>query len=157
MKLNIMCIAIGTISFVTVAMANAQAPAAPASGNWTKATPILRAAVECSKPAQPVIPQLEMLGIKPLAAGDVYQFPEPVTVFGTLKASSVQVFEGDPELGSSYTIRLPQMAIVDVAKAARLTKEKGEGGRYLRTVKGGGMIELTTNMSEVQLSCVRAE
>lgn len=97
-----------------------------------------------------------MLGIKPLAAGDVYQFPEPVTVFGTLKASSVQVFEGDPELGSSYTIRLPKMTLAEVAKAARLTKEKDKGGRYLRTVKGGGMIKLTTHM-DVQLSCIRAQ
>ena len=76
----------------------------------------MRAAVECSRPAQPVIPQLEMLGIKQLAAGDAYQFPEPLTVFGTLKASSVQVFEGDPELGSSYTVRLPKMTIADVPK-----------------------------------------
>ena len=89
MKINDMRVAMAAISLFAVAMANAQAPAASASGNWAKATPILRAAVECSKPAQPVIPQLEMLGIKPLAAADVYQFPEPVTVLGTLKASSV--------------------------------------------------------------------
>ena len=157
MEINNMRTAMAAISLFAVAMANAQAPAASASGNWAKATPILRAAVECSKPAQPVIPQLEMLGIKPLAAGDVYQFPEPVTVFGTLKASSVQVFEGDPEMGSSYTIRLPKMTLAEVAKAARLTKEKGNGGRYLRTVKGGGMIELSTNTDDVQLSCIREQ
>ena len=49
------------------------------------------------------------------------------------------------------------MTIADVAKAARLTKEKGNGGRYLRTVKGGGMIELKTNMDDVQPSCIRAQ
>lgn len=60
-------------------------------------------------------------------------------------------------MGSLYTVRLPKMPIADVAKAAFLTKEKGNGGRYLRTVKGGGMIKLTTNLDDVQLSCIRAQ
>ena len=52
--------------------------------------------------------------------GGDHQFPEALTVFGTLKVRAISVFNGTDDEGSSYTVQPVGAKLAEVAKAAGL-------------------------------------
>ena len=123
-----------------------------AIGDWSKAAPLLRAAIECREPL-PSIKSLQSVlrQTNGSLTGD-HVFPEPLTVFGTIKVKAVTIFQGTEDEGSSFTVKPDGLTVAEIAKAARLKKDSG---RYVRMVKGG-MIELNeTRPGEINLNCVR--
>lgn len=80
-----------------------------------------------------------------------HQFPETLTVFGKLKASSVSIYVGDEEEGGlSYAVYLKGVTFSEVIKAAKLQKD---GRRYIKE----GMIEAIQQSDSVQLACIRGD
>jgi hypothetical protein len=61
-----------------------------------------------------------------------HKLPEALTVFGSLKVSSISIFHGDEDEGSSYTVQPEGAKLADVAKAAGLKKD---GPRFVRKVR----------------------
>ena len=139
-------------------LASAQMPAAlrdanaPTSGEWAKAAPILRAAIECREPLPPVSSVLGTFGLTNRQLDGDHELPQSLTVFGTLKVSAISIFHGDEDEGSSYTVQPVGAKLSDVAKAAGLKKD---GPRFVRKVKGGLLEASAPQPGTVQLACIR--
>lgn len=125
---------------------------APAAGDWAKASTILRAAIECREPLPPVASVLGTFGLTNRQLDGDHKLPEVLTVFGSLKVSSISIFHGDEEEGSSYTVQPVGTKLAEVAKAAGLKKD---GPRYVRKVKGGIVEASEPQPGSVQLACIR--
>jgi hypothetical protein len=124
---------------------------AATSADWSKAAPILRNAIECRDPlfASPAV--LATFRLTNSSLDGDHSFPE-LTVFGTLKVTSVSVFQGTDADGSSYTVKPKGVTLAQVAKAADLKKS---GGRYVRKVRDGVIEASEPRAGEVQLACIR--
>ena len=139
-------------------LASAQMPAAlrdanaPAPGDWAKASTILRNAIECREPLYSAKPVLSVFGLTNDSLDGDHKFPEALTVFGALKVSSISVFNGTDDEGSSYTVQPVGAKLAEVAKAAGLKKD---GPRYVRKVKGGIVEASEPQPGTVQLACIR--
>ncbi len=81
-----------------------------------------------------------------------HKLPAPLVVFGMLKATSISIFQGTDEEGSSYTIKPESVTMAAVVKAADLKKD---GPRYIRKVKGGLLEASEPQPGVVQLACIR--
>ena len=130
---------IASALLLATSLASAQMPAAlrdanaPASGDWAKASAILRAAIECREPLPPVASVLGTFGLTNRQLDGDHKLPEALTVFGSLKVASISIFNGDEEEGISYTVQPVGAKMADVVKAASLKKD---GPRFIRRVKG---------------------
>ena len=126
---------------------------AQASADWQAAQPLLRNAIECRKPLQHTAAVRSVFHATSDSLNGDHTFPEPLMVFGTLKVSGMSIYEDED--GQGYTVRFPGMKLADVAKAAKLRKER-ESTRYIRIVKGGHLEANAMTMSGkyIQLSCV---
>lgn len=139
-------------------LASAQMPAAlrdanaPAAGDWAKASTILRNAIECREPLYSAKPVLSVFGLTNDSLDGDHKFPEALTVFGALKVSSISIFQGTEEEGSSYTVQPVGVKLAEVVKAASLKKD---GPRYVRKVKGGIVEASEPQPGTVQLACIR--
>lgn len=139
-------------------LASAQMPAAlrdaaaPAAGDWAKAAPILRNAIECHTPLHSAKPVLAVFGLTNGNLDGDHKLPEALIVFGTLKVSSISIFQGTEEEGSSYTVQPLGVKMAEVVKAAGLKKD---GPRYVRKVKGGLLEASEPQPGTVQLACIR--
>lgn len=124
---------------------------APAPADWAKAAPIIKAAIECRDPlfASPAV--LSTFRLTNASLDGDHAFPE-LTVFGSVKVSSVSVFQGTDADGSSYTVKPQGMTLTQVAKAADLKKS---GGRYVRKVRDGVIEASEPRAGQVQLACIR--
>jgi hypothetical protein len=79
-----------------------------------------------------------------------HKLPEALTVFGSLKVSSISIFHGDEDEGSSYTVQPVGAKLAEVAKAAGLKKD---GPRYAQGQ--GGIVEASEPQpGTVQLACI---
>lgn len=123
----------------------------PAPADWAKAAPILRNAIECRDPlfASPAV--LATFRLTNSSLDGDHAFPELI-VFGTIKVSSVSVFNGTDAEGSSYTVKPQGVTLAQVAKAADL---KRNGNRYVRKVRDGVIEASEPRAGQVQLACIR--
>ncbi|WP_298702095.1 hypothetical protein [uncultured Variovorax sp.] len=140
-------------------LANAQGmPPALMSANaashsdWAQAAPLLRAAIECiaNLPATPPV-RAVFRTTNDVLSGD-HALPAPLTVFGSLKVTSISVFAGDEGEGGSYTIKPEGATLAQAATAANL---KRAGQRYIRRVRGGIIEASEPHPGEVQIACIR--
>lgn len=149
---------IASALLLATSLASAQMPAAlrdaiaPASGDWAKASAILRAAIECREPLPPVASVLGTFGLTNRQLDGDHKLPEALTVFGSLKVASISIFNGDEEEGISYTVQPVGAKMADVVKAASLKKD---GPRFIRRVKGGLLEASEPQPGTVQLACIR--
>jgi hypothetical protein len=149
---------IATALLVATALTNAQMPAAlrdangPAAGDWAKAGPILRNAIECRTPLRPSGPVQAVFGLTNASPNGDHRLPDSLTVFGSLKVTAISIFQGSEDEGSSYTVQLVGMKLAEVAKAARL---KRDGARFVRVVKGGLIEASEPQPGIVKLSCIQ--
>jgi hypothetical protein len=133
--------------------------APPSPADWAKARPVLQAAIECRAPLKmtPAVkaslhPTGNDMGVA------IYDLGQPLTVFGRIKVGRISVIEADgsyAEPGSVMVYFDPNSNITasGLAKAARLPYDKA-GNRYVRQVKGGGLLEVSeARPGEVALSC----
>lgn len=149
---------IASALLLAASLASAQMPATlrdanvPASGDWAKASAILRAAIECREPLPPVASVLGTFGLTNRQLDGDHKLPEALTVFGSLKVASISIFNGDEEEGISYTVQPVGAKMADVVKAASLKKD---GPRFIRRVKGGLLEASEPQPGTVQLACIR--
>jgi len=149
---------IASALLLATSLASAQMPAAlrdanaPASGDWAKASAILRAAIECREPLPPVASVLGTFGLTNRQLDGDHKLPEALTVFGSLKVASISIFNGDEEEGISYTVQPVGAKMADVVKDASLKKD---GPRSFRRVKGGLLEASEPQPGTVQLACIR--
>ncbi len=124
---------------------------AATSADWSKAAPIIKAAIECRDPlfASPTV--LSTFRLTNSSLDGDHTFPE-LTVFGSLKVTAVSVFNGTDSEGSSYTVKPQGVTLAQVAKAANLQRN---GNRYVRKVKDGLIEASEPRAGQVQLACVR--
>lgn len=127
--------------------ANASTP-----DDWAKAAPIIRAAVECRDPLFSAKPVLAVFRLTNDSLDGDHTFSAPLTVFGSLKASGISIFQGTDEEGSSYTIKPAGVTLAQVVKAASLKKD---GPRYIRKVRDGIIEASEPRPGEVQIACIR--
>ena len=66
--------------------------------------------------------------------------------------SSISIFQGTEEEGSSYTVQPLGVKMAEVVKAAGLKKD---GPRFVRKVKGGLLEASEPQPGTVQLACIR--
>jgi len=159
-KKNLTHILLASVLLSLSALSGAQPMPVPVmeviNGNakaWKAAQPTLRDAIECRKPLKHTAEVRSVFRSTNNSLDGDHAFPEPLQVFGTLNVSSVAVFEGGEEEGNSYTVEFKGMKLADVAKAAKLRKER-QGSRYIREVKGGHLEADEINGKGVQLSCI---
>jgi hypothetical protein len=115
---------------------------------WQQAKPSVVAALECrSKLPHSDAVKAEFHLTNDSLDGITLTLPEPVTVFG-YKVIQFDVFESADE-GTSYTVTLPGVSLIDVARHAHLRKE---GERYVCVTKIGHL-EATVQSGGVVLSC----
>lgn len=149
---------IASSMLLAASLASAQMPAAqrdanaPAAGDWAKASAVLRAAIECREPLPPVASVLGTFGLTNRQLDGDHKLPEALTVFGSLKVTSISIFNGDEQEGISYTVQPVGAKMADVVKAASLKKD---GPRYVRKVKGGLIEASEPQPGTVQLACIR--
>lgn len=149
---------IASALLLAATLASAQMPAAlrdanaPATGDWAKASTILRAAIECREPLPSAASVLGIFGLTNRQLDGDHELPQSLTVFGTLKVSAISIFHGDEDEGSSYTVQPVGAKMADVVKAAALKKD---GPRYVRKVKGGLLEASESQPGTVQLACIR--
>ncbi|ENH6339039.1 hypothetical protein ABWH74_002373 [Burkholderia vietnamiensis] len=149
---------IASTLLLVATLTNAQMPAAlrdanaPTSGEWAKAAPILRAAIECREPLPAVASVLGTFGLTNWQLDGDHKLPEALTVFGSLKVSAISIFHGDEVEGSSYTVQPVGAKMAEVVKAAGLKKD---GPRFIRKVKGGLLEASEPQPGTVQLACIR--
>ena len=124
---------------------------APAPADWAKASPIIKAAIECRDPlfASPAV--LATFRLTNSSLDGDHRFPE-LTVFGSIKVTAVSVFQGTDADGSSYTVKPEGVTLAQVAKAANLQRN---GNRYVRKVKDGVIEASEPRAGQVQLACIR--
>lgn len=149
---------IASSMLLAASLASAQMPAAqrdanaPAAGDWAKASAVLRAAIECREPLPPVASVLGTFGLTNRQLDGDHKLPEALTVFGSLKVTSISIFNGDEQEGISYTVQPVGAKMADVVKAANLKKD---GPRFIRRVKGGLIEASEPQPGTVQLACIR--
>lgn len=120
--------------------------------DWAKAAPILRAAIECRAPLDANKSVLTVFRLTNETLDGEHSFPAGLTVFGSLTANGISIFQGTEAEGSSYTIRPAGVSLAKVVKAAALKKD---GPRYVRKVKGGVIEASEPRPGEVQIACIR--
>lgn len=125
---------------------------ASTSDDWAKAAPLIKAAVECREPLVAAKPVLAVFRLTNDALDGDHTFPAPLTVFGTLKATGISIFQGTDDEGSSYTAKPQGVTLAQVVKAASLKKD---GTRYVRKVRGGIIEASEPRPGEVQIACIR--
>lgn len=145
------------VLFLSAGNAGAQMPLvlldanAATSTDWTTAQSLLRAAVECRKP---LVATNAVRAVFRMTNGNLngdHRLPAALTVFGSLKVASISVFEGDEQVGRSYTVQLTNLTMAAVVRAANLKKD---GQRYVRNVKGGHLEAGESQPGTIQLSCI---
>lgn len=125
---------------------------APSAGDWARTAPLLRAAIECRAPLPPSIPVRTVFRLTNGHLGGHHVFPEPLTVFDSLRVSAMTIVEGAAGDGSSYSVQLERVTMAAVIQAARLRKA---GARYIRRVEGGLIMANMPQPGVVRLVCVR--
>ncbi|MCQ9730070.1 hypothetical protein LM497_29430 [Pseudomonas aeruginosa] len=127
--------------------ANASTP-----DDWAKAAPLIKAAVECRDPLFSAKPVLAVFRLTNDSLDGDHTFPAPLTVFGSLKATGISIFQGTDEEGSSYTVKPAGVTLAQVVKAASLKKD---GPRFIRKVRDGIIEASEPRPGEVQIACIR--
>lgn len=127
---------------------------AATSMDWAKAQSAVRSAIECRSVLNHTAAVRAVFRAANNTFDGNYTFPEPLLVFGALKASDVWIFEGGDDVGGSYTVQLNGMKLTDVVKAAGLQKES-HSQRFFRQVKGGHLEANELQPGVVQLACIR--
>ncbi|GAA5787244.1 hypothetical protein [Chitiniphilus shinanonensis] len=127
--------------------ANASTP-----DDWAKAAPLIKAAVECRDPLFSAKPVLAVFRLTNDSLDGDHTFPAPLTVFGSLKATGISIFQGTDDEGSSYTVKPAGVTLAQVVKAASLKKD---GPRYIRKVRDGIIEASEPRTGEVQIACIR--
>ena len=124
---------------------------APTPADWSKAAPLIKAAIECRDPLFAAPAVLSTFRLTNSSLDGDHTFPE-LTVFGSLKVSSISIFLGTDEEGSSYTVKPQGVALAQVVKAASLKKD---GPRFVRKVRDGIIEASEPRPGEVQIACIR--
>lgn len=120
--------------------------------DWAQAAPLIKAAVECRNPLLTAKPVLAVFRLTNDSLDGDHAFPAPLTVFGSLKATGISIFQGTDDEGSSYTVKPEGVTLTQVVKAASLKKD---GPRFIRKVKGGIIEASEPRPGEVQIACIR--
>ena len=143
---------------LAVGLAWAEMPAAlidansPTASDWARAAPLLRAAIECRAPLPPSIPVRAVFRLTNGRLGGHHAFPEPLTVFDSLRVSAMAIVEGAEGDGSSYAVQPEGVTMAEVIQSARLRKS---GTRYIRRVEGGLIMASMPQSGVVRLVCIR--
>lgn len=146
-------------SALLAGIANAQMPAAlrdanaPGTDDWSKAAPVLRNALECRTSLPASKPVLSVFRLTNGNLNGDHKLPQELSIFGSIKVSTVSVFVGDEEEGS-YTVQPAGVTMDALVKAAGLKKDK-HSPRYVRVVKGGLLEASEPQPGTVQLACIR--
>lgn len=125
---------------------------APTASDWARAAPLLRAAIECRAPLPPSDPVRAVFRLTNGRLGGHHAFPEPLTVFDSLRVSAMAIVEGAEGDGSSYAVQPEGVTMGEVIQAARLQKS---GARYIRRVEDGLLMASMPQPGVVRLVCVR--
>ena len=125
---------------------------APSASDWARAAPLLRAAIECRASLPPSIPVRAVFRLTNGRLGGHHAFPEPLTVFDSLRVSAMAIVEGAEGDGSSYAVQPEGVTMAEVIQAARLRKS---GTRYIRRVEEGLLMASMPQPGVVRLVCVR--
>ena len=140
---------IASAQAMPVALRDANASTAD---DWAKAAPIIKAAVECRDPLFSAKPVLAVFRLTNDSLDGDHTFPAPLTVFGSLKATGISIFQGTDDEGSSYSVKPVGVTLAQVVKAASLKKD---GPRYVRKVRDGIIEASEPRPGEVQIACIR--
>lgn len=140
---------IASAQAMPVALRDANASTAD---DWAKAAPIIKAAVECRDPLFSAKPVLAVFRLTNDSLDGDHTFPAPLTVFGSLKATGISIFQGTDDEGSSYTVKPAGVTLAQVVKAASLKKD---GPRFIRKVRDGIIEASEPRPGEVQIACIR--
>ena len=140
---------IASAQSMPVALRDANASTAD---DWAKAAPLIKAAVECRDPLFSAKPVLAVFRLTNDSLEGDHTFPAPLTVFGSLKATGISIFQGTDDEGSSYTVKPEGVTLAQVVKAASLKKD---GPRYIRKVRDGIVEASEPRPGEVQIACIR--
>lgn len=149
-----------SVPLLLAGIASAQMPAtlrdanAPGADDWAKAAPALRNALECRSSMPASKPVLSVFRLTNHNLNGDHKLPQELVIFGSIKVSTVSVFIGDEEEGSSYTVQPAGVTMDALVKAAGLKKDK-HGARYVRVVKGGLLEASQPQPGTVQLACIR--
>ena len=108
--------------------------------------------MECRAPLFSAKPVLAVFRLTNDSLDGDHTFPAPLTVFGSLKATGISIFQGTDDEGSSYTVKPAGVTLAQVAKAASLKKD---GPRYIRKVRDGIIEASEPRPGEVQIACIR--
>lgn len=125
---------------------------ASTNDDWTQAAPLIKATVECRNPLLTAKPVLAVFRLTNDSLNGDHAFPAPLTVFGSLKATGISIFQGTDDEGSSYTVKPEGVTLAQAVKAASLKKD---GPRFIRKVKDGIIEASEPRPGEVQIACIR--